>query len=392
MRRSLTLAAATAAMAPAVLFSAPGAYATGGASPEDTSGVTVAAQDDASTTTEEDSAPSAGDTNPLDDANDSTGPGESGSGSAGHEDGAADGEEGGSTGGEGAGGPSGENNTGGEVKDAEADPAKPGSDGPKGEAEPVMGRCNPGDPYEINRKLNAFTNQLPTVVAGAGFHYFGYNVWNKSDRDLTALRLSIDFDSEVWGTGEDESRYITAQYKDPATGQWADVSGGHITTVDVAAQESLYIDMRISVASEASPALGMVLTLGEYDDGYGGTCYSGEWDWYGYHPGVFDIRPAGWTPSTPPQTEPGTDPDTKPGTKPGTAPGTKPQGDKDEKPLTPTATATATNAPTATGHLAETGAGPALPTIALAGGLAVSAGVGAVYVVRRRKASLTSDR
>ncbi|MEW1566395.1 LAETG motif-containing sortase-dependent surface protein [Streptomyces sp. NPDC093509] len=38
----------------------------------------------------------------------------------------------------------------------------------------------------------------------------------------------------------------------------------------------------------------------------------------------------------------------------------------------------------ATGSLAETGSSSALPTIALAGGIAVVAGAGALIVVRRR--------
>ncbi|MFE4408178.1 LPXTG cell wall anchor domain-containing protein [Streptomyces sp. NPDC056821] len=87
--------------------------------------------------------------------------------------------------------------------------------------------------------------------------------------------------------------------------------------------------------------------------------------------------------SNPPETEPGT----KPGTEPGTKSGTEPQGGKNENSPAPTATATVTNGTNTNGRLAETGAGSALPALALAGGLAVCTGVATVYVVRRRKAT-----
>jgi LPXTG-motif cell wall-anchored protein len=57
------------------------------------------------------------------------------------------------------------------------------------------------------------------------------------------------------------------------------------------------------------------------------------------------------------------------GDKPDVTEGAKPQGDAKE----------------ITGNLAETGSGSALPMVGIAGGVAVVAGAGAMFVVRRRK-------
>ncbi|MFE7232865.1 hypothetical protein ACFVAF_19820 [Streptomyces sp. NPDC057596] len=381
-RRSLTLAAATAAMAPAVLLAAPGAYATDGASPASTATVTTAAEDDSSSTEGDsiqsagDTNPSAGDSNPSDDTNGSTGPG--GPGSVGGSDekaGTGTGADG--SAGEGQGGSAGEDNAGKDGENAAEDPSKPGSDGPKGEDEPTGNWCGP---YNYNDKLyTSLGRDFPqTVVAGSGFHPFTLYVTNRSDHDIKDLELAISartYDFER----KSAYKYLAFQYKDPAAGTWSDIGlsqwgGGSFTTVDVAAQESLTVDMRMSVADDAPIGTGELDTGGWYPLEDGNHCSSNT-----QITSEFNIDAAG--------TDTGNPPETEPGTKPGTEPGTEPQGGRNENTPTPTATATATNGTTPNGHLAETGAGSALPAIALAGGLAVCTGVGAVYVVRRRKAT-----
>ncbi|WP_281156110.1 hypothetical protein [Streptomyces sp. HYC2] len=379
-RRSLTLAAATAAMAPAVLLAAPGAYATDGASPASTTTVTTAAADDSSST-EGDSTQPAGDSTPSDDANGGTGPG--GPGSAEDSDekaGAGTGADG--SAGEGQGGSAGEGNAGKGGENAAEDPSKPGSDGPKGEDEPTGNWCSP---YGDNDELFTHISDKPQeVVAGSGFHAFNYYVINGDDQDIKNLELHISAWTKVrFGAPENEYKYVTFQYRDPATGKWSDIEldqrgGGSFTTVDIAAHQTLNFDLRLSVAGDAPTGLGFMNFFSRYPKENGGYCYS--------YTDVTDIDSEFniWAAGTGPGNPPGTEPGTTPGTEPGTKSGNKPQGGRNEN--TPTPPATATNGTTPNGHLAQTGAGSALPAIALAGGLAVCTGVGAVYAVRRRKA------
>ncbi len=400
LRRSLTLAAATVAMAPAVLLAAPGAYATDGASPASTATVTTAAQDDSSST-EGNPTPPTGDTNPPDNTNDSTGPGEPGS--AGDSDEKAGGEQGGSTGdaspqgdenagtgadgstGEGHGGSSGEDNAGKDGENAAPDPSKPGSDGREDQEEPTGNWCGP---YQTNDKLYTYPGDRPMeVVAGSGFHPFAYHVINHSDQNIKNLKLFINVRTKVdFGSYGAEYKYVTFQYMDPATGKWSGIEldqwgGGTFTTVDVAAHESLSIDMRLSVADDAPTGTGLMNSFGRYDNENGGYCYTNETD----IDTEFTIWAAGTDTGNPPGTEPEPEPGTGSGTEP--EPGTEPQGGRNDNPLTPTAAVPAGNGMTPNGHLAETGAGSALPAIVLAGGLAVCAGVGTVYAVRRRRAT-----
>ncbi|MFJ6560587.1 LPXTG cell wall anchor domain-containing protein [Streptomyces sp. NPDC091412] len=377
-RRSLTLAAATAAMAPAVLLTAPGAYATDDASPASATTVTAVAEDDSSST-EGDSTPPTGDSTPSDDANDSTGPGGPGSvGDSGEKAGTGTGADG--SAGEGQGGSAGEDEAGKGRENAAEDPSKPGSDGPKGEDEPTGNWCGP---YHSNNKLFIPVGRdFPhTVVAGSGFHPFTLHVINDSDHDIKSLELGISTRTYDFETRKSAYKYLAFQYKHPAAGTWADVdlgqwgsqwSAGRFVTVDVAAHESLTVDMRMSVAGDAPAGIGEVDTSGWYTDDDGNSCSS-----YTDITSEFNIDAAG--------TDTGNPPETEPGTEPGTKSGTEPQGGRNEN--TPTPTATVTNGTNSNGHLAQTGAGSALPAIALAGGLAVCAGVGAVYVVRRRKAT-----
>ncbi|MEV5078856.1 hypothetical protein AB0K74_08500 [Streptomyces sp. NPDC056159] len=384
-RRSLTLAAATAAMAPAVLLAAPGAYATDDASPASTTTVTTAAEDDPSSAEGDtnpppgDSTPPAGDTTPTGGTNDGTGPGGPGSAEDSAEK-AGTGADG--SAGEGQGGSAGEGGAGKDGENAAADPSKPGSDDPKGEDEPTGNWCGPyGSNYELFANVGReFPN---TVVAGSGFHAFTYHVTNRSDQDLKNVELHISGQTYDYATHKIEYKYLNLQYKDPATGEWSDIdmiSNEYriFTTVDVAAHESLTMDLRMSVAGDAPAGIGEIVTNGRYALEDGTYCRS-----YQDIFSEFNIDAAGSDTGNPPETEPGT----KPGTEPGTKSGTEPQGGKNENSPAPTATATVTNGTNTNGRLAETGAGSALPALALAGGLAVCTGVATVYVVRRRKAT-----
>ncbi|MEV6121142.1 hypothetical protein AB0M23_11525 [Streptomyces sp. NPDC052077] len=213
--------------------------------------------------------------------------------------------------------------------------------------------------------LSTGLSGLPSkIVAGSGFHNFKLNVSNQGDNsyqrvDLGVFAAHIDEDDFFI-----ETDHLTLQFKDPATGAWTDISlgqddeaAGYLGYTDVRANESFSIDLRLSVDKKAPAGYGFAISIGMYADDEGNCVYSGDDDYY-----EFDILAAGSAP---------VDTEAKPqgGSKP--LP-TKPSGDIQIVPE---------------GRLAETGSSSALPAIALTGGAAVALGVGAMFVVRRRRSA-----
>ncbi|MFJ9714245.1 LAETG motif-containing sortase-dependent surface protein [Streptomyces sp. NPDC101234] len=327
LRRSLALAAATAAIAPAVLLAAPTAYATDDdPSPTVSSETTVT--DDESTPAADESTPAAEDTTPA--ADEST-PAASASATP--------------------------------TVSAPATGSASPSPSASASATPGPVECNSDDP-KIDKSLRTTLSGLPSkIVAGSGFHGFKLNVSNDGDRayqrvDLGLFAAQVDEDDFFVDTS-----HLTLQFKDPASGKWTDISldendegAGYLGYTDVKAHESFSLDLRLAVDKKAPAGLGFAISIGMYADDKGNCVFSGDDSYY-----EFDILAAGSAPG-----EPG---DSKPqgGSKP--LPG-KPSGNTQIDPQ---------------GHLASTGSSSALPVIASAGGAAVAVGAGAVFVVRRRK-------
>ncbi|WP_445527833.1 LAETG motif-containing sortase-dependent surface protein [Streptomyces cyslabdanicus] len=364
IRRSLALAAATAAITPAVLLAAPAAFAT--ESPATTAA--GAADTEAPSNTEDqpnaDEQPNADDPsngddqteekgNPSQDADDTTTPGTDGQSDDTGEK--SDNPENGS------GSKDDEGTTPTDTESATPTPSPSAS--PSETPGPQV--CNDTDDYKQDKNLHTSLSGLPSkIVAGSGFHNFKLNVNNSGDNAYKRVDLGVFAAQVNEKTYEVTSGYLTLQFKDPATGTWQNISldendegAGYLGYTDVQAKESFSIDLRLSIDSKAPAGLGFAISIGMYADDKGNCVYSSDDDFY-----QFDVLAAGSK-----QANPGD---------------AKPQGGRKSLPVKPAGD----NEIVPQGHLAETGSSSALPAIALAGGAAVAVGAGAVFVVRRRKA------
>ncbi|MFJ2715471.1 LAETG motif-containing sortase-dependent surface protein [Streptomyces sp. NPDC087437] len=349
IRRSLALAAATAAITPAVLLAAPAAFATGSPTPavtETTEGGSTGA--DGQTTEPEDTSKSADDTTEAED------PSKSADDTTTGDDNKSD-----DTGEKSA-------NTGSDSKDEGTTSTDDKATTPSASPSETPGPqpCKDDDP-KFDKKLRTSLTGLPSkVVAGSGFHNFKLNVTNSGNSSYKRVDMGVFAGLIGEKAFTDETGHLTLQFQDPVTGTWENISlneddlaYGYVGFTDVKPKESFSIDLRLSVDKKAPAGMGFAISIGMYADDKGNCVGASPDDVY-----LFDILAAG--------TNAGKPADAKPqgGRKPLPA---KPAGDKQIVPQ---------------GHLAETGSSSALPMIALAGGAAVAVGAGAVFVVRRRKA------
>ncbi|MFE0514197.1 LPXTG cell wall anchor domain-containing protein [Streptomyces sp. NPDC058964] len=198
------------------------------------------------------------------------------------------------------------------------------------------------------------------IAAGSGWHKFSLNVLNNSDSTLNDLAFFAGASSDKAGEDLFKSKQVQLQAWDPDNKVWENLDeGGYAVgyvgyTDELKPDYEVDIPLRINVTSSAPVGAGFSLGATIYGDsdaectGFGDVSYK------------FQIVSSG-TDTT--------------GTKPqegGEAPVT------DDKPDS--------NTPEVDGSLASTGSSSALPMIGLAGGVAVVAGAGAVFVVRRRRA------
>ncbi|MFE9766971.1 hypothetical protein ACFYPC_21030 [Streptomyces sp. NPDC005808] len=340
LRRAMAVAAATAALAPLALLSAPAAFAedttppaTAGSTPS-TEDTTPAAED--TTPAAEDTTPAAEDTTPA--AEDTT--------------------------------PAAEDTT---PAAAESTPAAgdsspavtptPTSSVPDKGDEPEL--CmDESDTVEISTDLTSGLSGLPeTIVAGSGWTKFSFNVSNNGDDTITDIVPLIGVAAIGWDE-EDYSGKISVQVLDKASGTWQTVSdaageGGVFPAFELAAGGSTSYQLRLSVSGDVPDAIGLTAGFAQYADDQGCWVADDPNGWLYF----FDILAAG--------SDAGSPPDAKPQT--GGA-----------KEITDVKTVDAS------GSLAETGSSSVLPLIGLTGGVAVIAGAGAVYVVRRRNSGGTT--
>jgi LPXTG-motif cell wall-anchored protein len=313
----MALAAATAAIAPLALLSAPAAFAD--ESPSPTATVSESATESASATpTETTPAPaettsaSATETAPTSSASATT--------------------------------------------STSATPAPSTSTSPKPSdtPEPEPSECQ-------DSKVDVSISGLPgKIAAGSGWHKFSLNVLNNSKSTLNELGFFAGASSDKAGDDLFQSKKVQLQAYNEDTKAWEDVDSegyavGYVGYTDELKPDyEVDIPLRINVKSSAPVGAGFSLGASIYGDtdgqctGFGEVAYK------------FQIVSSG------------TDTD---GTKPQEG-GKVPVSDKP---------ADKGNTPEVNGSLAETGSSSALPMIALAGGIAVVAGAGAVFVVRRRK-------
>ncbi|MEV7378093.1 LAETG motif-containing sortase-dependent surface protein [Streptomyces lydicus] len=350
LRRALTAAAATAVIAPAALMAAPAAFATGAGtettvSAEPTTGTPASDQTEAPTEqpgtpgTGDETAPS-GDTTPGSD----TEPGE----------------ETGTGGGTGPTAPA--TTPGGDTKPTgtakpttSAEPTAKPTHGP-GE-DPTC--AEQSDEAAISTELRGLPSK---VVAGSGWKNFTFRATNTSHKAMKSVDAYVALGGVSTGTFDDVSKLLTVQWYDEDSHAWEAITDvdGYFASVD-GLKPGEYADakLRLKVDAKTPGSYGFAFTIGAYhnEDDVCGFSDVSQYD--------FDVLVAG--------SKPGSVPPAK--GKPGESKGNKPapQGDLKDLPVT--------------GKLAETGASSALPTLALVGGVAMVAGAGAIFVVRRRKTS-----
>lgn len=333
LRRAMAAAAATAVIAPVALLAAPAAYATGDTSSSPTATVSESAPSTDAPSTD---APST-DTPPPSQSTSETTPPASASPT---------------------GSPTGSPSTSAPAPSTSA----PTSPAPSTSA-PEESETPDPDAVCEDTKVDIGISGLPGKIAvGSGWHEFSLNVANNSDSTLENLEYLAGASSDQDGMELFESKKVSLQAYNPQDKVWEDLNELGYAVGYVGYSEKLAPDyqvdipLRINVKSDAPVGAGFTLGATIYGDtdgkcvGFGDVAYK------------FQIVAAGT--------------DTE-GTKPQEG-GKAPVADQNQKP--------ATDTPEVTGSLAETGSSSALPMIGLLGGLAVVAGGGAVFAVRRRKA------
>ncbi|MFC9532678.1 LAETG motif-containing sortase-dependent surface protein [Streptomyces sp. NPDC056975] len=338
LRRVLAAAAATAAIAPIALLSAPAAFADGEA-PDVPAAVSDETTPPAATTT-----PASEPTTPSE--NTSSTPAENTSTTP-------------STG-----------STTTPAASASSTPSNSTSPSPSASATPSDEPTDPTGICEVDNegyqsKLSVSLSGLPgKIAAGSGWHGFTLNVKNptKSDLDEAIFYAGVGPNDE-----NAENAYKASQVRLQAKvdGTWVDIddgdgySFGFLDLSGIKAGKSVNYQLRLNVKAGAPIGEGLTIGGGFYNDD--------ELDCLSDTSASYIIQIV----------KPGTDTD-----------GTKPQ--EGGKVPMPSEKPNDNNTQEVTGSLAETGSSSMVPTIGLIGGVAVVAGAGAVFAVRRRKAGATA--
>lgn len=379
LRRALATAAATAVLAPLALLSAPAAFATTGTGPNatDANNSTTSEPTTPGTTDSTDSTDS---TNPTDattpsDTESSTSTEETAPGTtdpdAGPSDTTSPSADTDTETDPGTGRPPASDEPTGEPSESASDePDEQGEQGEQGEQDDLgpdadVPLCAELDKEfgDADAKVSAGIEGLPgKIVAGSGFHSFELVVTNDSDVDVREVAFYAEVENYAWD--EYLSPYVDLQFKNPETGKWTaigdeDWAGAYFFYAEqLKSKASEKFDLRVSVDAQAPAGDAWSLGAGAYLDNVNGQdCIAAGWDEYDFQV----LRPGSDNP------EPGTAVQGGRGTKVTVK---KPQGAISALP---------------TGSLAETGSSSALPMIGAVGGAAVAVGVGAVFLVRRRK-------
>ncbi|MFB7711294.1 LAETG motif-containing sortase-dependent surface protein [Streptomyces sp. NPDC056105] len=340
LRRALAAAAATAAIAPIALLSAPAAFADG--TPDTTTVTAETPSTPASTpATDDDTAPSNEPSSPETTPSTPETPSTPASTPATGDDTAPSGKPSDST-----------------------TPSPSASATPSDEPTDPTGICEV-DNEDYQSKLSVSISGLPgKIAAGSGWHGFTLNVKNPTKNDLD----EAIFYAGVGPNDENaENAYKASQVRLQAKvdGSWVDIddgdgySYGFLDLSGIKAGKSVNYQLRLNVKAGAPIGEGLTIGGGFYNDD--------ELDCLSDTSASYIIQIV----------KPGTDTD-----------GTKPQ--EGGKVPMPAEKPNDNNTQEVTGSLAETGSSSMVPTIGLIGGVAVVAGAGAVFAVRRRKAGATA--
>ncbi|MFF1379811.1 LPXTG cell wall anchor domain-containing protein [Streptomyces sp. NPDC058308] len=338
LRRAMAAAAATAAIAPIALLSAPTAFATEGTTP-------APAASESATPTQTPPATPPADATPPGTPNPGTTPAPP------------------------------ETSATPAVKPAPTKksgelPEVPDAEDP---AEPVPDDCPVDeDGVDVDSELEVELVDLPTkIVPGSGWHRFELTVANPTYEPLGEVRWTTFVNNFPGNKGKKDwlRTYAELQFLDPETDEWTTIDsklndGLAYGTTELDAEDEAVIKLRVKIGAGAPLGKGYAIGMGKYVDSdedcvHNSDAYQQLWI---AKADSDNENPAPATPKPSP-------------TSSKTAPAAvkKPQGGAQDAPVTD-------------GSLAETGAGSMLPTVGLVGGVAVVAGAGVVFAVRRRKA------
>ncbi|MGN9759316.1 LAETG motif-containing sortase-dependent surface protein [Streptomyces sp. SD31] len=211
----------------------------------------------------------------------------------------------------------------------------------------------------LSEDLHSGLSGLPeTIVAGSGWTNFSFNVSNSGDQDIKNIKPLIGVAALGWDE-VDYSGQIKVQVFDKETGSWqtlADAAGEGATFTAFAldAGQSTSFKLRLSVSGKVPDSIGITGGFATYSDADG--CWIADdpngWIYF------FDILAAG--------SDPGDPDDAKPQTG-----GQAPISNVDEVDVD--------------GSLAETGSSSNLPIIGTIGGVAIVAGAGVMFAMKRRR-------
>ncbi|MGQ4433710.1 LAETG motif-containing sortase-dependent surface protein [Streptomyces sp. SAS_260] len=327
LRRAMAAAAATAAIAPLALLSAPAAFAeeSPSASPsESVSESASASPSDSPSASASDSASPSTSTLPTDSASPS-------------------------------------------ASTSASTSATPSTSAePSGEpTDPDVPFCEDIDEDFSNARVSADIKGLPgKIVAGDGFHSFKLTVTNDSKTTVDGVAFYAEVENYELDESKFLSPYVDLEFKNPESGKWDRIgndewAGDYFFYVNaLKSGKSETVDLRVSISAKAPAGDAYSFGSGAYlDNVKGQDCIAEGWAQYD-----FEVLKAGTS-----NTDPGT---ATPSTGDKDTSVKKPQGEVSDLP---------------TGNLAETGSSSALPVIGLVGGAAVVAGAAAVVMVRRRK-------
>ncbi|MFI6289435.1 LPXTG cell wall anchor domain-containing protein [Streptomyces sp. NPDC051018] len=358
LRRAVAAAATTAVLAPAALLAAPAAYAT-----ETGSLVTSPTPDGSSSVTEPGGAeqPPAQEqgqdgTGRQDDTGES-GAGESGSDTPGTPEGGAK---------EGAkddkDAPAGGKDGKDTAVTVPGKPGNPGKDDSPAEGEEEFQECvTDSDTEEIVAGLRGLPSK---VVAGSGWVDFTYRVTNESEKTLNSVDAYLDL-GVFTPQGKDASDFLTFQWWYDGAWEDLDLADGYVgSPQEIGPGEYAEAKMRLKVDRKAPAALAVLISSAVHIGAEGDCEYTEDTEF------EFEILAAGSKPGKVDDAEgkpgkPGGNTSGKPAAK------TEPQGGRKDMPVT--------------GNLAATGSSDVLPTLGIAGGIAVLAGAGVVFAVKRRR-------
>ena len=229
---------------------------------------------------------------------------------------------------------------------------------PTDEPTAPVGDCTEQDSH-YKSKLDAKLTGLPGKIAvGSGWHPFTLQVTNPTK---DAIKNVIFYAGVGPNDKNAENAFKASQVQLQAKvdGTWVDIedggySAGFLDLSDIAGSQTVNYQLRLNVKANAPVGSGLTIGGGVYFDEQQNCIGAGQAAY------ILEIVKAGTDTS-----------------------GTKPQ--EGGKVPVPTGKPTKSNTQKVTGSLASTGSSSALPTIALVGGVAVVAGGGVVFAVRRRK-------